>query len=369
MKRTMMRGTEMSKNKKDKNSTYSKVLGKEGVIMGVRGDAVTKDFLISTLLGLTVVFAIRFISNVPVILGVTLAIFVFYYMYSGRKSKLKELGNGTLSYYTEAWDKQVVKVKHYHREGIKRELFSFGVVNLILIESLGVTIVLTTGTPYSLLVTLSGVGVYLVVINIVLGRYTNKVGKEVTLALVDHNEGIKIPLTEEEKQAIKTKLGVDDKLFEDTVNKEIPEPESVKEQEIEKPEKVETEPEEVLMYYTNGVLSTGDTLEEVDEEPTTTEDVSKPEPIEDAREAEETSEETLKDEDGVTIQEEDKLEESETVSEDGTEEGIPKDAENPPTQEVLVNENKVQPDEDILESIEVIADVKLTKKTNEIYEK
>ena len=106
-------------------------VSKKGVIESILNQIVSREMLISTMFGLAVVIGMRILDSLPSMMGLVLGVFLIYYVLTGRRGKLKDLGTGNYMYYTPELNRQVIKVKHYDQVGIKQELFSFGVVNII----------------------------------------------------------------------------------------------------------------------------------------------------------------------------------------------------------------------------------------------
>lgn len=205
-----------------KESTFEQTLGKTGLVKELRGQILSREMILSSVFGVAVVLGMKIIESIWLTFGFILAIFLLYYILTMRKGKLDILGSGSLSYYTKDYDKQVVRLKYYDREGIKREIFSYGVLNIIYLQLVGMV---TSGIQLSangiliILVTVLG---YLYIFNKTYSTYGKKVEKEITYSIDNYNKGITIALTDEEKSKLKSLHGIkeEDTVEEDTVEVE-----------------------------------------------------------------------------------------------------------------------------------------------------
>lgn len=199
-------------DKVNENGYYP--VSKEGVIESIRNQIVPREILISTMFGLTVVIGMRIMDNLPSMMGLILGVFLTYYMLTVRRGKLEGLGLGNYMYYTPELNRQVIKVTHYDQVGIKQYLFSFGVVNIIYLQLLGLLLMneATTGNmKVRLIITVVGIGVYLLAFNQAIKRYSHKIGKELSYVVEERNQGISITLTQEEKELVKDLHGISDR--------------------------------------------------------------------------------------------------------------------------------------------------------------
>ena len=209
-------GMSKKEDKANENGYYP--VSKKGVIDSIRNQIVSREMLISTMLGLMVVIGMRILGSFPSMVVLVLGVFLIYYMLTGRRGKLKDLGTGNYMYYTPELNRQVIKVKYYDQVGIKQELFSFGVVNIICLQLLGLLLnrEATTGNMgISVITIVVGIGVYLIAFNQSIKRYSHKIDKELTYVVEERNQGISITLTQEEKELVKEIHGITDRELQD----------------------------------------------------------------------------------------------------------------------------------------------------------
>lgn len=203
-------------DKVNENGYYP--VSKKGVIESILNQIVSREMLISTMFGLTVVIGMRILDSFPSMMGLVFGVFLIYYMLSVRRGKLEGLGLGNYMYYTPELNRQVIKVKHYDQVGIKQELFSFGVVNIIYLQLLGLLLnneSTNVNMGVRVITIVVGIGVYLVAFNQAIKRYSHKIDKELSYVVEERNQGISITLTQEEKELVKEIHGISDSELQD----------------------------------------------------------------------------------------------------------------------------------------------------------
>lgn len=268
-------------DKANENGYYP--VSKKGVIERIRNQIVSREMLISTMFGLTVVIGMRILGSFPSMMGLELGVFLIYYMLSVRRGKLEGLGLGNYMYYTPELNRQVIKVKYYDQVRIKQELYSFGVVNIICLQLLGLLLnneAITGNMGIRVTTIVVGIGVYLIAFNQAIKGYSHKIGKELYYVVEECNQGISITLTQEEKELVKEIHGITDSELQDGNIKETqdlslgyepeeevmpevaevaevveePEVEEIQEEpEVQAEDEVETIPEITVQQFIEGV--------------------------------------------------------------------------------------------------------------------
>jgi len=375
-----------------KESTFEQTLGKTGLVKELRGQILSREMILSSVFGVAVVLGMKIIESIWLTFGFILAIFLLYYILTMRKGKLDILGSGSLSYYTKDYDKQVVRLKYYDREGIKREIFSYGVLNIIYLQLVGMV---TSGIQLSvngiliILVTVLG---YLYIFNKTYSTYGKKVEKEITYSIDNYNKGITIALTDEEKIKLKSLHGIKE---EDTVEEPVEVEESGRVNEsatdeesdiVEEPvtikEPVEVEESEPIKDESSSQKVNVESAEPITEdEPITSEELDNSE--EDTKTIVQPKERygklSVSDEARIKLMRESrrynkkpspiaKVNQLE-VSPEGsisTKREKTKTTNTIPKEHVPTHEELDEDEEDLLDSIHVITDVKMSKYTNKL---
>ena len=207
-------------------------LTKENVIETTRTWLMTREMVVSTLLGLLVVVGMRIIDNVWSVLGLIALVFINYYLLMGRKRKLSILDSGSLMYYTEDLDRQVIRLRHYDHVKIKGHLFNFGVLNIIYLELIGIVMnseVDLIGENTVWVKALVTILVYVIAFNYTSKKHSELVDKELKKQIETNNKGVLITLTPSEKEEVASYYGLKVGNRNSSVEQDKQEEESIKE--------------------------------------------------------------------------------------------------------------------------------------------